>query len=329
MKPIDPKLLITSALNVIEIEVQAIQSLAQRIHENFIKACEYCLTCKGRIIVTGIGKSGHIARKISATLASTGTPAFFVHPAEANHGDMGMITANDVVIAISYSGHSQEILNLLPFIKRLDIPLISITGNINSELARIAHVNLDVKVEQEACPLGLAPTASTTATLVLGDALAVALLQQRGFTAKDFALSHPGGTLGRNLLLHVGDLMHGGEALPLVSPHTSLRDVLMVMTSKKLGLATIIAEDSTLLGIFTDGDLRRALERQTHLDTLIETIMTANCKTITAHTLASEALRIMETYKITALTVIDEVQHLIGIIHIHDIVTAGVTYVKG
>jgi arabinose-5-phosphate isomerase len=310
---------------VIETEAQMIKSLVSRIDQNFINACLYLHQCEGRIVVIGVGKSGHIAKKIAATFASTGTPAFFIHPSEAKHGDIGMITKKDVVLAISNSGESEEIITLLPAIKRLDIPLIALTGKPRSTLAKAATTNIDVSVEKEACPLGLAPTSSTTATLVMGDALAMALLDKRGFTENDFALSHPGGTLGKRLLLMVNEIMHQNEHIPLVSNQATLKEALLEMTQKKLGMTTIVNEKGELVGIFTDGDVRRALDKEADLHrTKIEQIMSKNPKTIAHNILAAEALNIMESYKITALIVTDLNRKPIGIIHIHDILRAGV-----
>jgi arabinose-5-phosphate isomerase len=273
----------------------------------------------------GVGKSGHIANKIAATLASTGSPAFFVHPSEAKHGDIGMITKKDVVLALSNSGESEEIISILPFIKRLDVPLITLTGKPHSTLAKAASINIDVGVEKEACPLGLAPTSSTTAALVMGDALAMALLDKRGFTEDDFALSHPGGTLGRRLLLLVSEIMHKGEEVPIISLNATLKEALLEMTHKKLGMTTIVNENGELAGIFTDGDVRRALDKEVDVHkTNIQAIMSKNPKTIDSHLLAAQALNIMETYKITSLVVLDGKGKPTGIIHIHDILRAGV-----
>lgn len=310
---------------VVNTTAQAIQSLSHRIDHHFAKACHYLLACKGRIVVMGIGKSGHIARKIAATLASTGSPAFFVHPAEARHGDIGMITPEDVIIVISKSGETEEIISLLPFIKRLDIPLIAITGKAGSTLAQMANVNLDVSVEKEACPLGLAPTTSTTVALVMGDALAIALLEKRGFTENDFALSHPGGTLGRRLLLRVEEVMHQGAFMPLVYQDAPLKTALVEMTQKKLGMTTVVNSQGVLVGIFTDGDVRRAFDRNSDVhQTTLHEVMTKNPKVIAPTLLAAEAVRIMETYKITALIVTDSLNKPIGVVHMHDILRAGV-----
>ena len=255
----------TLGLAVIETELAAVSELKQRIDDSFAHACELMLACEGRIVVTGMGKSGHIAGKIAATLASTGSPAFFVHPGEASHGDLGMITPRDVVIALSNSGNTEELLTIVPIIKRLGIPLISMTGNTQSPLAVEATINLDVGVKSEACPLGLAPTSSTTVARVMGDALAVALLEARGFTEEDFALSHPGGSLGRRLLLHVSDIMHTGEDMPSVAPDATISEALLEMSSKGMGMTAIIDDDGTVLGIYTDGDLRRTLDKKTDL----------------------------------------------------------------
>jgi arabinose-5-phosphate isomerase len=320
-----PHKFIELALAVIEIEAAAVAGLSSRIDEKFVQACELLLACQGRIVVTGMGKSGHIGSKIAATLASTGSPAFFVHPGEASHGDMGMITPNDVVVAISYSGNTHEILTLLPIIKRLGVPLVSITGNPSGSIAAAATVNLNIQVAKEACPLGLAPTASTTATLAMGDALAVALLDARGFTVDDFAFSHPGGILGKRLLLKVDDLMQKGDAIPRVPPETSLALALLEMTEKKVGMTTVVSPDDHLLGIFTDGDLRRALTQQADLQQVrIETLMTRGSKTIAEGSLAVEALNIMERHKIMALVVVNANAQVVGVIHMHHILQAGV-----
>lgn len=316
---------IVLGLAVIETEAKAIAGLIHNINETFIDACECMLKCEGRIVVIGMGKSGHIANKIAATLASTGTPAFFVHPGEASHGDLGMITAKDVVLVLSNSGETDEILTILPLIKRLNTPLISITGNPSSNLATMATINLDVSVEKEACPLGLAPTASTTASLVMGDALAIALLQARGFSAEDFARSHPAGSLGRRLLLLTRDIMHTNDKIPMITTSNNLSDALIEMTSKSLGLTAIVDNDKHIVGIFTDGDLRRTLENKHDIHTTnISSVMTKDCKTISADCLAVEALNIMENKKITALLVVDDQQSLIGVLHMHDILRAGV-----
>ena len=317
--------LIDSAQRTIRLEIEAVQELLPRINADFIKACELILSCKGRVVVVGMGKSGHIGNKIAATLASTGTTSFFVHPAEASHGDMGMITKDDIVLALSNSGSTAEIVTLLPLIKRLGICLISMTGNPESPLAKAAEVNLDARVSQEACPLNLAPTSSTTASLVLGDALAIALLEARGFTAEDFAFSHPGGALGRRLLLKVENVMHSGESLPQVTRGTSLRDALLEMTQKGLGMTTVLEADGHLAGIFTDGDLRRALDKGIDVrDARIDDVMTPHGKTIRAEMLAAEALKIMEDNKISALVVVDGNDRPIGAFNLGDLLRAGV-----
>lgn len=309
----------------IQIEQEAIQALYPRIDESFAKACRLMLECRGRIVVVGMGKSGHVARKIAATLASTGTPAFYVHPGEASHGDMGMITANDVVLAMSNSGETSEVITLLPLFKRMGAPLISMTGKPSSTLAQAAEVSLNTGVDKEACPLDLAPTSSTTTQLVMGDALAIALLEARGFTAEDFAFSHPGGALGRRLLLKVQDIMHSGSRIPVVSKGTRLSDALLEMTRKGLGMTTITDEQGVLIGIFTDGDLRRALDHGIDpLNTSIETVMTTGCSTITADILAAEALKIMDESKINALICVDENNRAIGALNMHDLLKAGV-----
>ena len=317
---------LASGLRTVRVEGAAVQRLQQAINADFVRACELLLGCEGRIIVTGMGKSGHIGRKIAATLASTGSPAFFVHPGEASHGDMGMITRRDVVIALSNSGSTAEVVTMLPLIKRMGVSLISMTGNAQSTLAQAADVHLDASVESEACPLDLAPTASTTVALVMGDALAIALLEARGFTAEDFAFSHPGGALGRKLLLKVEDIMHSGDRVPVVSPETALTEALLVMNAKGLGLTTVCDQQQRLLGIFTDGDLRRALQSNITnlLHANISGVMTRNGKTVSKHMLAAEALAIMEQKHITALVVTDEEQRVEGIVHLHDILKAGV-----
>ncbi len=311
-------------LAVIETEAQAITALAQRIDENFVQACELMLACEGRIVVSGMGKSGHISGKIAATLASTGSPAFFVHPGEASHGDLGMITSDDVVLAVSNSGETPEIVLILPLIKRLGTPLITLTGKPESTLAREADVNLDVGVPKEACPLNLAPTASTTATLAMGDALAVALLELRGFTEEDFAFSHPGGSLGRRLLLRISDLMRTGDRIPRVPPGTSLVDGLLEMTRTGLGMTAVVGDDDRIRGVFTDGDLRRAIDGGQDLhNSKIDDVMNPGAKTVHPDTLAAEAVRLFETHAITALLVVDEDDRLVGAFNIHDLLHAG------
>lgn len=316
---------IASARRSIGMERDAVDSLLSRLDDHFVTACQTLLACSARIVVTGMGKSGHIGKKIAATLASTGSPAFFVHPGEASHGDMGMITGKDVVIALSNSGNTAELVTLLPLLKRLAVPLISITGNPSSTLARAAVANLHTGVEMEACPLNLAPTSSTTTALVMGDALAIALLEARGFSAEDFAFSHPGGTLGRRLLLLVDDIMHSAERMPMVEPDTSLRDALLEMTRKGLGLTGIAAPGGTLAGIFTDGDLRRALDNGVDIHrSPISQVMTPRCKTVQQGALAAEALKIMEDGKISGLFVVDTEGRPVGALNMHDLLRAGV-----
>ncbi|HEY9120264.1 MAG TPA: KpsF/GutQ family sugar-phosphate isomerase, partial [Marinobacter sp.] len=308
-----------SALRAIEIERNAIDALTDRIDDHFVRACEVIMACKGRVVVTGMGKSGHIGNKIAATLASTGTPSFFVHPGEASHGDLGMITSQDVVLGISNSGNTSEVLTILPLIKRMGAPLISMTGNTNSTLAREAVANLDVSVALEACPLGLAPTSSTTATLVMGDALAVALLEARGFSTEDFALSHPGGSLGRKLLLRVSEIMHTGDRIPRVQEDITLGGALLEISRKGLGMTTVINAAGDLVGVFTDGDLRRTLDRSVDIhNTPIAAVMTRNGRVIHDDQLAAEALNMMEELKINALPVIDRNGRLTGAINMHD-----------
>ncbi len=316
---------IASAHRTIDSETTAVEALHLGINEQFSKACEIILACKGRTIVTGMGKSGHIARKIAATLASTGTPAFFMHPGEASHGDIGMATPADVVIAISYSGASTEVLTLLPLLKRMGIPFISMTGHPGSPLADSSDAHLSIHVAREACPLALAPTSSTTVTTVMGDALAIALLETRGFTENDFAFSHPGGALGRKLLLKVSDIMHTGDAIPAVSITTPLTDALIVMTNKGFGLTTIVNEDGALEGIYTDGDLRRTIDQGDDINTVtMRSIMNSAPTTIEENLLAAEALKIMQERKISALIVASEHNRAVGVIHMHDLLRAGV-----
>jgi arabinose-5-phosphate isomerase len=316
---------VSAALNAIDIERQAVEALSDRIDEDFVRACEVIMACKGRVVVTGMGKSGHIGNKIAATLASTGTPSFFVHPGEASHGDLGMITSQDVVLAISNSGNTGEVLTILPLLKRMGAPLISMTGNRDSTLAREAEANLDVSVAKEACPLGLAPTSSTTATLVMGDALAVALLEARGFSAEDFAFSHPGGALGRRLLLRVSDIMHTDDRIPRVRETTPLAGALLEISLKGLGMTTVVSEEGKLVGIFTDGDLRRTLDRSIDIQkTLIRDVMTRNGRVIHDDQLAAEALHVMEELKINALPVLNRSEELVGAINMHDLLRAGV-----
>jgi arabinose-5-phosphate isomerase len=315
----------TLGLAVIETEAQAVFELTQRIDHRFEQACTLLLACKGRIVVTGMGKSGHIAKKIAATLSSTGSPAFFMHPGEASHGDLGMITRQDTVLALSHSGNTHEILTLLPLLKRLEVPLIALTGNCESSLAQAADVHLDVSIKQEACPLGLAPTTSTTVSLVMGDALAIALLQTRGFSAEDFALSHPGGTLGKRLLLRVDELCHKGDKLPLSYELANISEALMEVTDKKLGMTCVINKDGHLLGVYTDGDIRRTLTNQYDINTTqLKDVMTKNCRTIAKELLAVEALNIMQEFSITSLVVVNADHTPYGVLHLHDLLKAGV-----
>jgi len=317
--------LIASGKRVFEIERQALDAVAERLGEAFQQACERILSSRGRVVATGMGKSGHVARKIAATLASTGTPAFYVHPGEAGHGDLGMITEADVVLALSYSGESDELLMLLPVLKRQGNLLISMTGRPQSSLARAADIHLDVSVPNEACPLALAPTSSTTASLAMGDALAVALLDARGFTADDFARSHPAGSLGRRLLLHITDVMHTGDDLPRVDVDASLSQALVEMSRKRLGMTAVVDGDGVLIGLFTDGDLRRALDSELDVRSArIADVMTRNPRTIGADQLAVEAARLMETHKINGLVVVDDAGRAVGALNIHDLLRARV-----
>lgn len=310
---------------VLRQEAQSITDLIQRVDKNFEQACELMLGCKGRIVVTGMGKSGHIGNKIAATLASTGTPAFFMHPGEASHGDLGMITHRDVVIALSNSGSTEEIIRIVPLIKRLGVPLIAMTGNPISELAQESDVHIDVSVAEEACPLGLAPTSSTTAALAMGDALAIALLDDRGFTEQDFARSHPGGRLGRRLLLHIRDIMQTGKDIPHVPPEASLSESMIEMTRASIGMTAIVDDSMQILGIFTDGDLRRTLENKVDLhDCRIDTVMTTNCTLVSADILAAEGLQIMQDKSINALLIVDDDKRLIGALNMHTLLRAGV-----
>jgi arabinose-5-phosphate isomerase len=323
--PADQSGLLATARRALAIEAKAVEALLARLDGRFAAACRVCLECRGRVVVTGMGKSGHIAHKVAATLASTGTPAFFLHPAEASHGDLGMITRGDAVLALSNSGETPELLLLLPHLKRLAVPLIVMVGKTDSTLGRAATVALDVSVPEEACPLNLAPTASTTATLAMGDALAVAILEARGFTKQDFARSHPGGTLGRQLLLHVEQVMRTGEALPRVGPDTRLGEGLLEMSRKGLGMTVIVDQTNRILGVFTDGDLRRALDRQVDVHAAIMSeVMTSPCKSIAPQDLAAEAVHLMEVHRITALPVADEQGRLIGALNVHDLLRAGV-----
>lgn len=313
------------AREVLDIEAAALRSLAQRLDQHFLAAVDLILACTGRVIVTGIGKSGHIGKKIAATLASTGTPSFFMHPAEAAHGDLGMVTTTDIILALSNSGESDEVIALLPALKRKGIAVIAMTGRPQSTLAREASVHLDAAVEKEACTLGLAPTTSTTAALALGDALAVTLLDARQFKPEDFALSHPGGSLGRRLLVHISDLMHSGDALPVVTLGTSLKEALLEMTRKGLGMTAVLGADGRLAGIFTDGDLRRTLDRTLDLaGVIIDDVMHPQPRTIAAKLLATEAAKEMELRKINGLLVVDDSGRLIGALNMHDLLKAGV-----
>jgi arabinose-5-phosphate isomerase len=321
----DKTALLNRAVAVLDTEARALHALIPRVDDTFAKACQLILACTGRVVVSGMGKSGHIARKIAATLASAGTPAFFLHPGEASHGDLGMITRIDIVLAVSNSGETEELVTILPLIKRLGVPLITLSGNTTSKLAREADVNIDVSVEKEACPLGLAPTASTTAALAMGDALAIALLDARGFGPDDFARSHPGGRLGRRLLLRLSDIMHIGEAVPRILPHVTIRDALVEMTRTGLGMTAIVSEQMQVLGIFTDGDLRRALDKKVNIhEAPISAVMTCSCVTAHPDLLAAEGLNIMQTRKINALLVVDAHQRLIGALNMHDLLRAGV-----
>lgn len=323
--PADAAALVASGRRVFEIERDALGAVAERLGEAFSQACQLVLQSKGRVVATGMGKSGHVARKIAATLASTGTPAFYVHPGEAGHGDLGMITEADVVLALSYSGESDELLMLLPVLKRQGNRLIAMTGRPQSSLATAADVHLDVSVPAEACPLALAPTSSTTASLAMGDALAVALLDARGFTADDFARSHPAGSLGRRLLLHITDVMHSGDELPRVDVGASLSEALVEMSRKRLGMTAVVDADNRLIGLFTDGDLRRALDIELDVRSArIADVMTRGPRTIGADQLAAEAAQLMEAHKINGLMVVDAEGHLVGALNIHDLLRARV-----
>ena len=310
---------------VISTEANAVTNLTSRIDESFVAACQLIIDCRGRIVVLGMGKSGHIAGKIAATLASTGTPAFFVHPGEASHGDLGMITSDDVVLLLSNSGETDEVKQILPILKRLGISLIAMTGKPGSTLANHADIHLDVSIDAEACPLGLAPTSSTTAALVMGDALAVSLLESRGFTAEDFARSHPAGQLGKRLLVHVQDVMHSGDEMPIVSQQASLSETIVEMTNKRLGMVAITDSQMNILGVFTDGDLRRIMAQA--LDphnTAIGDVMTANGRTIHSQALAAEAVKMLQQYKIQGLLVVDDEARLQGVLNFNDLLQAGV-----
>ncbi len=317
--------LIAAGRRALAIESRGIAALESRIDAGFAAACRLCLECRGRVVVTGMGKSGHVGGKIAATLASTGTPSFFLHPAEASHGDLGMITRDDVVLALSNSGETPEILALLAPIARLGVPLLALTGNAGSTLAREARVHLDVGVAEEACPLNLAPTASTTATLAMGDALAVALLEARGFTAEDFARSHPGGALGRRLLMRVADVMRSGDAVPRVGPDTSMAEGLLEISRKGLGMTVVVDAAGEAIGVYTDGDLRRSLDQRVDIHaSRMRDVMTHPCKTIGAGELAAEAVHLMEKYRITSLPVVDESGALVGALNVHDLLRSGV-----
>ncbi len=312
------------ARRVIDDEVAGLNQLRAEIDHSFAEACKLILGCRGKIVVMGMGKSGHIGSKIAATLASTGTPSFFVHPGEASHGDLGMIESDDMVIAISNSGESGEVIDILPILKRRGIVIIGMSGNPDSSLARYATVHLSFHVEREACPLNLVPTSSTTSTLVLGDALAVALLEARGFTARDFALSHPGGSLGRKLLTTCADVMHSGDECPVVYIDSTIKDAIFEMTSKGLGMVVVIKEDGTIYGIFTDGDLRRAFEKMLDVTTPLRKIIKKGCLTVKKDTLAAETVRIIHARKVNSLVVADDNNRPLGAFNIHDLLNKGV-----
>ena len=322
---LSPDELLALAARVLDVESRAVVRLKERLDGAFVAACELCLATTGRVVVTGMGKSGHVGGKIAATLASTGTPAFFMHPAEASHGDLGMITDQDLLLAVSYSGETQEVVTILPLVKRMGAKLLSLTGKPGSTLAKAADVHLNVAVDEEACPLNLAPTASTTATLAMGDALAVALLESRGFTAEDFARSHPSGSLGRRLLLRVSDVMHTGDAIPAVREHVRLSEGLVEMSRKGLGMTAIVDGDNRILGIFTDGDLRRALDAGVDVHkTDMQSVMHRGSKTVSPDMLAAEAMHLLEEHKITALLVADPENRLVGALNVHDLFRAGI-----
>lgn len=318
--------LIKQAQNILKIESDAVNSLVGRINENFLQAIDIMYSCHGKIVVTGMGKSGIIGKKVAATLASTGTPAFFLNPAEGSHGDVGVVSKGDAVLAISNSGETDEIIRLLPTLKRLDIKIIALTGNSQSTLAKASDVFLDVSVKEEACPMGLAPTASTTAALAMGDALAITLLSKKEFTEEDFAFFHPGGNLGRRLLLTVEDLMHTGDAVPVVYIETIMKEAIIEMSSKRLGITAVADSSGKLLGVITDGDLRRGLEKwdEKLFSLRAEDVMTHRPKTITTATLAAKAVSLMEKYSITVLMVTDEENTIKGVIHLHDLLKAGI-----
>jgi arabinose-5-phosphate isomerase len=317
---------IEQAKNVLKIEAEAISTLIDRIDERFTDAIDVLYSCRGKVVVTGIGKSGIIGKKIAATLASTGTPALYLNSAEGSHGDLGMVSKGDVVIAISHSGETDEVLNMLPAIKRLDVKLIGMTGNMNSTLAKRADISLDVSVKEEACPMGLAPTASTTAALAMGDTLAITLLKKRGFSEDDFALFHPGGNLGRKLLLTVEDLMHRGSAVPVVHKNTLMKEAIIEISSKRLGITAVVNDDSRLHGVITDGDLRRGLEKwgEKFFSLHAGEAMSHNPKTISKEILAAKAVSIMEQHAITVLMVTDSQNYIDGLIHLHDLLKAGI-----
>ena len=317
---------IEQAKTILKIEAKAVEALVDRIDEKFVNAIEIIYDCKGKVVVTGMGKSGLIGKKIAATFASTGTPAFFLNPAEGSHGDVGMVTKGDVVLMISNSGETEEIVTIIPTMKRMDMKIIAMTGNPDSMLSKSADVSLDVSVEEEACPMGLAPTASTTATLAMGDALAITLLNKRGFTADDFALFHPGGSLGRNLILTVKDLMHTGKNIPVVNIDTAMKDAIIEISSKRLGITAVLDSDQKMKGVLTDGDLRRGLEKwgEKLFSLRADEAMTCNSKTVTTNMLAAKALAIMEKYSITCLAVSDDGEKVDGMIHLHDLLKAGI-----
>jgi arabinose-5-phosphate isomerase len=313
------------AAKVLDIESRAVSDLVPRLDDSFAEACQLCLDIAGRVVVTGMGKSGHISGKIAATLASTGTPSFFMHPAEASHGDLGMITQHDLLLAVSYSGETDEVVTILPLVKRMGAKLISMTGKPGSTLATAADVHLDISISEEACPLNLAPTASTTATLAMGDALAVALLESRGFTAEDFALSHPSGSLGKKLLLRVADVMHEGDEIPVVGPDVKVSDGLLEMSQKGLGMTAVVDGNQKILGVFTDGDLRRALDKEIDVHKIVMSeVMHEGCVTVGPDMMAAEAVHVLDEKKITALLVADADGRLVGAMNVHDLFRAGV-----
>ncbi len=318
--------ILDEAKRLLRVEAEAVRSLADRINADFEKAINIIHGSKGRVVVTGMGKSGLVGKKIAATLASTGTPAFFLHPAEAGHGDLGMVTKDDVIIAISNSGETEELISLIPYLKRFNVSLISMSGNPASTLAKASDVNIDISVKEEACPLGIVPTASTTAALAMGDAIAVALFLKRGFKEEDFASFHPGGSLGKKLLIKVSDLMHTGDALPLIRAETPLTEAVMEISSKRLGTAVVAGLDGTIMGILTDGDVRRGIEKwgKDFFDMKAGEVMTKNPQTIKADELAAKALSIMESRSITALLVPDGEGKALGVIHLHDILRKGI-----